>query len=499
MSTSTLPEAQVPQNGMGGGVTVLPNWSTSARRPKRRPREDVEDSVAPEQPGVEAASADAVPEPEAVSAAIPRQPAAPRPTGRRASDLGPVRPLAVVDRAGMLKQIAAALPPTAPLAVVQVGVDNFRHINAGIGPASGDAVLERVSAALSSTFAPHQVFRVEGDSFAVLIPYEGLPSAIEWAERALELIASMDLSADGSGVRATASAGLTVLDRPGLTPEGLLLEADLAMIAAKRSGRNRCSVHHPQEASTATAVHDWATQIRQALETDSFVLHAQPVKALRNQVDQWELLVRLPAGTGELLPPNDFLPVAERFGLMQQVDELVTSHAVHMIAANAAQGRTIRLEVNIAGSTLASQSFVTSVEQAITSTGIDPSCLVFEVNGSTLEAKLDEVRVFSERLRSLGCKFAVDHFGRNDGALEQFKMLPLDFVKIDGSFVRHLATSTVDQHIVAGLTHLAHSLGCEVIATAVSDDESSALLDQMGVDYLQGFHVGRPVGQGEQT
>jgi diguanylate cyclase (GGDEF)-like protein len=399
----------------------------------------------------------------------------------------------------MLRQISSVLPPTAPLALVQVGMDNFRHINAGIGPVGGDAMLERVSASLSGTFAPHQVFRVGGDSFAVVIPYEGLPSAVEWAERALEQIAAIDLSSDGSGVRATASAGVTVLDRPDVTPGGLLLEADLAMSVAKRSGRNRCSVHHPMEASTATAVHEWATQIRHALETDSFVLHAQPVKALRGHVDQWELLVRLPGDSGELLPPGDFLPVAERFGLMQQVDELVTAHAVQTVADNAAQGRTLRLEVNIAGSTLASKSFVTSVEQAIASTRIDPSCLIFEVNGSTLDANLDDVRVFSERLRALGCKFAVDGFGRNAGALEQFKMLPLDFVKIDGSFVRHLASSTVDQRIVAGLINLAHSLGCEVIAMAVGDDASLALLEQMGVDYVQGFHVGRPEANGEQA
>jgi diguanylate cyclase (GGDEF)-like protein len=492
MSTSTLSEPESAQAGIRNGVDVLPDWSTATRRPKRRTREEVADQAAPAERADVAGPGDP-------SQAEPLSPAVPRQAQRQAPDLGPARPLAAIDRAGMLAQIGLVLPPTSPLALVQIGVDNFRHINAGIGPVAGDAVLERVSAALKGTFAPHQVFRVEGDSFAVLIPYEGLPSAIEWAERGLELIATTDLSSDGSGVRATASAGVTVLDRPGLTPEGLLLEADLAMEVAKRSGRNRCSVHHPNEAATATAVHEWAAQIRKALETDSFVLYAQPVKSLRDRVDQWELLVRLPADSGELLPPGDFLPVAERFGLMQQVDELVTAHAVHTIAANAAQGRTLRLEVNIGRSTLASQSFVTRVEQAITRTGIDPSCLIFEVNGSTLDANLDDVRVFSERLRGLGCKFAIDNFGRNDGALEQFKMLPLDFVKIDGSFVRHLATSSVDQRIVAGLTNLAHSLGCEVIATAVSDDESCALLEQMGVDYLQGFHVGRPEVHGEQA
>ena len=287
MSTTTLSDAPLAGSGIGSSVNVLSDWGASTRRVKRRPRQEAEDWAAPQEPGAVAPGSD---DGAPVSFTADVQPQ----TGRRATDLGPVRPLAAIDRAGMLRQISSVLPPTAPLALVQVGMDNFRHINAGIGPVGGDAMLERVSASLSGTFAPHQVFRVGGDSFAVLIPYEGLPSAVEWAERALEQIASMDLSSDGSGVRATASAGVTVLDRPDLTPGGILLEADLAMSVAKRSGRNRCSVHHPMEASTATAVHEWATQIRHALETDSFVLHAQPVKALRGHVDQWELLVRLP-------------------------------------------------------------------------------------------------------------------------------------------------------------------------------------------------------------
>jgi EAL domain-containing protein (putative c-di-GMP-specific phosphodiesterase class I) len=246
------------------------------------------------------------------------------------------------------------------------------------------------------------------------------------------------------------------------------------------------------ESTSVTAVHEWASRIREALETDAFVLHAQPVVSLGGGTDQFELLVRLPTTDGALLPPGDFLPIAERFGLMPEVDEWVTRRAIQSIAAHAATGRPIRLEVNIGQSTLGSEDFVSMVERELQTSGIDPAALVFEVNGATASSNLDDVAVFSMRLRNLGCLFALDGFGRNAGALEQLKVLPLDFVKIDGSFVRHLSSNMTDQLIVHGLSDLAHALGLRVIAMSVSDEESRVLLEGFDVDFVQGFHVGRP-------
>jgi EAL domain-containing protein (putative c-di-GMP-specific phosphodiesterase class I) len=242
-----------------------------------------------------------------------------------------------------------------------------------------------------------------------------------------------------------------------------------------------------------TAVREWANRIRAALEADALVLHAQPVASLRGDAEQWELLVRLPTTDGVLLPPAEFLPTAERFGLIQRVDEWVTRRAVQVIAAYARVGRAVRLEVNVAAVTMAGSSFTEMVEAEVTAAGIDPSCLVFEVNGTVAAEALEDVAFFSQRLHQLGCLFALDNFGGGNGALEHLKTLPLDFVKIDGALVRHLATSPSDQVIVRALTWMAHGMGCRVVAMNVGDDESRALLDEYGVDYVQGFHVGRPV------
>jgi EAL domain-containing protein (putative c-di-GMP-specific phosphodiesterase class I) len=286
---------------------------------------------------------------------------------------------------------------------------------------------------------------------------------------------------------------MTRLDRPELSAAAALLEADLAMAEAKRLGRNRAMLHDPRLLAGTLAVHEWADRIREAVETDGFALHAQRVRGLHGNADQWELLVRLPIEDGELLPPDRFLPIAQQFGLGPKIDEWVSRRAIEMIADQQSLGEMVRLEVNIGEDTLGDAAFVEGVEAAVAASGIDPSALVFEVSASTVEVNLEDGKVLSERLKARGCMFAIDSFGANAGALEQLRVLPVDFVKIDASFIRHLPGSPVDRSIVRSLTDLAHSLGCKVIAMAVGDDETVSLLDDFGVDFVQGFHIERPI------
>ncbi len=400
--------------------------------------------------------------------------------------------VAFVDRPTFLHRIEAVLDAPEPYAVVQFGLDNFRHVNAAAGADVGDSVLRAFGVTLAGSFSGCEVAQLGGDTFGVLLSNVERDDVVSNVNRALARVAASDLSADRPGLRATASAGIMLLDRPGLGAGAVLLEADVAMAAAKRAGRNRAVISDLRLGTSVGAVHEWAVRIRHALETDGFALHAQRVRSLRDQPDQWELLVRLPLSDGELLPPSQFLPVAEQFGLGLAVDVWVARRAVGIIAAETARGASIRLEINIGESSLASGEFAQTLEAALAATGVDPSALIFEVNGTTADVNVDDVKVFSARLRALGCSFAVDNFGANGGALAQLRVLPLDYVKIDGSFVRHLADSPADQKIVRALTGLAHELGYRVIAMAVSDDRSIDLLQEFGVDYVQGFHVERP-------
>lgn len=426
-----------------------------------------------------------------VTGAEPQVPAQRQASMSLSVDAGP-RAGGAIDRATLLARVAVAMEEERQYALAQFGLDNFRHLNAAAGPEAGDAVLHRFGLALAMSFGGLEIARLGGDAFGVLLPYAELAEVAELVEGALARVRTSDLSRDGSGIRVTASAGIALLDRPDLTAAAALLEADLAMAEAKQLGRNRAVLHDAQLRVGAAAMHEWADRIRGAVENDRFELHAQRVRGLHGNADQWELLVRLPVADGELLPPDRFLPVAQQFGLGSTIDAWVTRRAIDTIAFEHRRGAAVRLEVNVCEETLADPSFVETVEAAIDTAGIDPSALVFEVNGSTAAVNHDDVKLLSERLKAYGCLFAIDGFGAHAGALDQLRTLPLDFVKIDPSFIRHLPTNRTDQVIVRGMTDLAHSLGCRVIAMAVSDEQSVELLESFGVDFVQGFHIERP-------
>jgi diguanylate cyclase (GGDEF)-like protein len=395
----------------------------------------------------------------------------------------------LVTATDLIVAITEALAARQPMAVVQVGLDGLRGLNAAFGPEVGDVAVSRVGVVLAWALAPHPVARLSSDCFGILLPHDDQLEHL--VSRALSLIAAADLSNDAAGVRTTASAGITLLDRTALTARMALHEADLAMAAAKAQGRNRLAVHDPSHNTAATEL--WENQLRLALEEDTLVLHAQPVQGVHAEVQQWELLVRLPASGDHLLPPAHFLPLAERLGLGREIDATVTRHAIELVQQWASRGQRITLEVNLTASTISDMGFVAQLEADLERAAIPASCLVFEVNAAIADKELYDVQVFAHRVRALGCKFALDGFGQGTAARVQLSSLPLDFVKLDGSLVRDLATNVVDQHLVSSLTRLAHERGCRVVAMNVAEGETRNLLVSYGVDYLQGFEIGRPM------
>lgn len=416
-------------------------------------------------------------------------PSRPQPRERLAGEL--------VTATDLIVAISDALPATSPMAVVQVGLDNLRGLNAAFGPEAGDVAVTRAGVVLAWALAPHRVARLASDCFGILLPYETVSQLEHLVGRALSLIAAADLSNDAAGVRTTASAGITLLDRPDVTARNSLHEADLAMAAAKVGGRNRFVLHDPAQSTAANPL--WEDQIRRALAEDTLVLHAQPVQGVHAEVQQWELLVRLPASGDNLLLPGQFLPLAERLGIAKEVDAWVTRNAIDLIQQWAEKGQRITLEVNLSPGTLSDPQFVANVEQHLQRTGIDPSCLVFEVRAAHAERHLYDVQVFAHRARALGCKFALDGFGNGAAAREQLMSLPLDLVKLDGALIRDLATDPVCQQLVSFLTRLAHERGCRVVAMNVADTETRGELVGLGVDYLQGYEIGRPVPLAEPS
>lgn len=237
----------------------------------------------------------------------------------------------------------------------------------------------------------------------------------------------------------------------------------------------------------------WGERIRWALADDQFVLFAQPIFDVQSgDVAYHELLIRMLDEGGRPQLPGMFLPTAERLDLVQSLDRWVISQAIDLVAAQAARVLVCKLDINLSAKSLQEESLLEFIDARLAETGINPSCLVFEITETAAIANLARARAFAEHLRGVGCSFALDDFGTGFGGFYYVKHLPLDFVKIDGEFVRELAGNRFDQIVVESVVTVSAELGYRTIADYVGDDCTLDLLRSYGVDLAQGFHLGRP-------
>jgi EAL domain-containing protein (putative c-di-GMP-specific phosphodiesterase class I) len=271
--------------------------------------------------------------------------------------------------------------------------------------------------------------------------------------------------------------------------------ADVAMYEAKESGRDRCAVYVSQaHRDSMGAKLTMIDRIRGALENDLLEMHCQPILDLStNRISQYELLLRMVDDDGQLLHPRAFLGIAERYGLMNDIDRWVVDQAIGLVAGSEEQGDGLLLEVNLSAKSLSDPRFPGWVEERLGASGIDASRLIFEITETAAIANMDQAKEFVNTLTRLGCRFALDDFGAGFGSFHYVKYLPIHYVKIDGDFVRNLTKSGTDQSVVKAIVQLAGGLGKKTIAEFVEDDRTIELLREYGVDYAQGYHVGVPM------
>ncbi|MFL5846215.1 MAG: EAL domain-containing protein [Solirubrobacteraceae bacterium] len=230
----------------------------------------------------------------------------------------------------------------------------------------------------------------------------------------------------------------------------------------------------------------WLARVRSALDDDRLVLHTQPIVPLDGGAPREELLVRMLSPAGELIPPGAFLPAAEEYGLITRVDRWVIRQAARL----AGEGRHV--EINLSAKSATDPTLFSYIEQELQAESASPACLTFELTETALMGDWEVGTAFARRLTELGCALALDDFGTGFGSLSYLKALPLRCLKIDVDFVRDLASNPTNQHLVRAIVNLAGGLGLETIAEGVEDAETLELLRAYGVDYAQGFHLGRP-------
>jgi EAL domain-containing protein (putative c-di-GMP-specific phosphodiesterase class I) len=335
------------------------------------------------------------------------------------------------------------------------------------------------------------VARLGGDEFAVLLRDADRDTAERIAEGMLETVRERRLPLEGQRISMTTSVGIVCFGDEEPRVEDLMVSADLAMYAAKEAGGNRYHVATADGGEYVSGMQvrlNWADQIRRALDEDRFVLYCQPIFNLSsNEVTQYELLLRMVGEDGEIVMPAAFIDTAERFGLIQEIDQWVAREAIHLLAAH-----DVRLEVNISGKSMGDLAIPELVEREIAATGIDPGRLVFEITETAAIANMEQARAFAERLTRLGCRFALDDFGAGFSSFYYLKYLPLDYLKIDGDFIRSLTSSVTDQLVVKSMVDIARGMGMKTIAEFVEAPETVAMLREKGVDYSQGYFHGAP-------
>ncbi len=384
-------------------------------------------------------------------------------------------------------------------AVLALDLDNFKYVNDTLGHVAGDRLIAKVADVLRRRLSDSDILaRLGGDEFAVILPYADEEKARVVASELIDAVRGEAMvTIDRGSRRTTVSVGIALFfETPNqLDSDELLVEADIALYDAKDSGRDRVCVFDPASGRQAGMEDrlNWVEQIREALEEQRFVLHAQPIVPLQGAGPlRHELLVRMVGKSGELIPPSAFLAHAERSGLIQELDRWVVGRAISLLASERYGADDVCFEVNLSARSIIDPELVTVIAAELAGSGVHPRQLIFEVTETEAILNLDRAKVFAHRIRELGCGFALDDFGRGFASFWSLKQLPFDNLKIDGAFIEGLAGDTANQVFVEAVVKLARLSGTKTIAEYVGDEETFELLRSYGVDYAQGFYLGKP-------
>ncbi|GEM_PF-884479 len=376
-------------------------------------------------------------------------------------------------------------------AIAFFDLDHFKTVNDSLGHHAGDELLASVAQLLRGRLRSSDILaRLGGDEFAIFMPRADAHEARIVAQRILDTIGETNVTIEGRLTDISASIGIALVPEHGTTKDELLAHADLAMYQAKDNGRAQFSIYDPQ-IETRLAREQW---IRDALEKERFVLYGQAIYDLHsNGVSHYEVLVRMIDDDDTVIPPSEFLPVAERFSRIHSTDRWVVRRAIRLMAQQKEKGREVCLEINLSGRAFGDPELLTIIQQEITGAGINPNNLIFEWPESATTADLDEALQFISAIKNMGCRFALDDFGIGFSSFYYLKRLPVDLVKIDGSFIRNLPQDITDQHLVRAMVEVARGLGKDTIAEFVGDMETVELLKVYGVSYAQGYFLGLPM------
>jgi len=381
-------------------------------------------------------------------------------------------------------------------ALMFIDLDQFKYINDTLGHQAGDSYLCAVARRLGSGLRKVDILgRLGGDEFGIILPNTSRDEIEQIAGHVLKCLTSENTSVDTLQTPVTASIGIVLFPRDGTVPGELLAKADAAMYSAKDSGRNTFHIYSEEDKQLMAmrAKLQWEQRIRKALDEDRFILLYQPVFWLDNRsVSHYEVLLRMDDGDGGLVPPGAFLDIAERFGMIREIDRWVLNKAIRVQGESCQSQRPVTLAINLSGRHFGDTQVLEWIRQFIQESQADPSKLIFEITETAAVENVSQALRFTDSLHALGCRIALDDFGIGFSSFHYLKHLPVDMIKLDGSFVRQLAKDKFDQVFVKSMSDLASGLGITSTAEFIETEEVIAILIDLGVDMGQGFHLATP-------
>lgn len=381
-----------------------------------------------------------------------------------------------------------------------IDLDRFKLVNDTCGHVAGDELLRQLSALLQSQCRKTDTLaRLGGDEFGLVLYQCSLKQALQVTQALNESIQKFQFIWQDKPFTISASIGLVTINSYSKSLDSALIAADAACYGAKNKGRNRVHVYHTDDGEVAQQRSEmqWVAKLNQALADDRFCLYYQPIASLNaqsNLEEHYEVLLRLMTETGEVISPQAFLPAAEQYNLMPTIDRWVLSKFFKSFAKSGAITSHLRhlYAINLSGASVNDDQFINFLKQQFQLYQIPPQQICFEITETVAIANLNKAAQLIRELRAMGCRFALDDFGSGMSSFTYLKHLPVDYLKIDGSFIKDIVNDPIAASMVEAINSIGHVMGIKTIAEFVADQNILDKVKEIGVDYAQGYAISPP-------
>ena len=378
-------------------------------------------------------------------------------------------------------------------------LDQFKVVNDTCGHLAGDRLLIQITDLFKNLLRSGDTLaRLGGDEFAILLPSCPVESAKLLSEEILQAIQSFTFEWDGKPFKIGVSIGLLPINKHSGDITTIMSAADVACYAAKDGGRNRVHIYLPSDEDTARHHNEmnWVSILTEALQEDRFVLYGQTIMPLEEQLQKephMEVLIRLQDESGAIVLPGAFLPAAERYNMMSTIDRWVISNSFsHYNAFRKMHGISPRLSINLSGASFNDRQMLRFIVEQFMQYRVNPEDICFEITETVAIAQMRYAMIFINTLKKAGCKFALDDFGSGLSSFGYLKNLPVDYIKIDGNFVKDIEGDRLSQVMVQMISNVGKVMDIKIIAESAEDDNTLDILKELGIDYAQGYGINQP-------